>query len=263
MSDFAGQEYEFATGSLFGLRGWDMDGLGRLHGVTYREVWRPGENVSVCKQMRAVPCTAKAEPRDRLPKLAVEPRKRRRKGRKAQNSPYLSPLAEWERELLGMSEALEKRRCGDPTCSNGVHEVPMDHHYDPSCGCGFWAYDEAGFVPQGKVIGVIEGYGKTTIGTKGFRCEKARIVALSMLDTSDRALSRSVLARLANLYPEVGFHADTDALINEHGGVLRTWPEVDEGFWLQPVPGRPDPYTFMLSSMNTSLRNPRITMGGI
>lgn len=53
----------------------------------------------------------------------------------------------------------------------------------PDCTCGFYAYwdvgdDEVSTGPHG-IVGVIEGYGKTTIGEHGFRCEKARIIALA------------------------------------------------------------------------------------
>lgn len=49
------------------------------------------------------------------------------------------------------------------------------------CGCGFWAYHSGtpDFGSDEGVVGICEGYGKTTIGTKGFRAEKARIVALA------------------------------------------------------------------------------------
>lgn len=58
-----------------------------------------------------------------------------------------------------------------------------DHIFD--CVCGFYAcYDEQDFEHRERVRlygieGVIEGYGKTTVGTLGFRCEKAKIVALT------------------------------------------------------------------------------------
>lgn len=59
----------------------------------------------------------------------------------------------------------------------GGHDVPCE-----PCGCGFWAYwhrAAAGEVHgEHLVIGVIEGYGGTLIGDLGFRCAKARIVAL-------------------------------------------------------------------------------------
>jgi hypothetical protein len=65
----------------------------------------------------------------------------------------------------------------------------MSHGQDPhpvpeeDCGCGFWAYwtaDAAGNPHSFEVpvLGVIEGYGKTLIGERGFRCAKARIAAL-------------------------------------------------------------------------------------
>lgn len=67
------------------------------------------------------------------------------------------------------------------TCSNEWEGVP--HHtevpYD-LCKCGFWAYwephlDLMSIMP---ISGIIKGYGKTIIGTKGFRCEKAEIMGL-------------------------------------------------------------------------------------
>lgn len=52
-----------------------------------------------------------------------------------------------------------------------------------TCHCGFYAYyrDSTSYhIPYSPrtVSGVIEGWGRTTIGRLGFRCEKARIVAL-------------------------------------------------------------------------------------
>jgi len=62
-----------------------------------------------------------------------------------------------------------------------AHDVPARR-----CGCGFWAYWEpqsAGGDPSAgpaPVLGVIQGYGRTLIGPKGFRCAKARIVAICL-----------------------------------------------------------------------------------
>jgi hypothetical protein len=48
------------------------------------------------------------------------------------------------------------------------------------CRCGFYAYhvkrDGGDF--SGAVDGIVEGYGVVTVGSKGFRCQKARILAL-------------------------------------------------------------------------------------
>ena len=49
---------------------------------------------------------------------------------------------------------------------------------NPEHGCGFWAYHDGSVYHTGDVHAVVEGSGKTTVGTRGFRCEKARIVAL-------------------------------------------------------------------------------------
>lgn len=238
MSDFTGEEFEFAVGSLQGLRSWNMDALGRLHGVTHREVWTPGENVSICKQTIEVPCPNKVAPKDHLPKLTEaavrsKPKKRRRRG-----GPIPEPLAPWERDLLeGRSTSV---RCSEPTCHLGRHIVPTGHRFDPACGCGFWAYDEASFTPVGEIVGVINAYGKTTIGTKGFRAEKASILALSRTKSDGKPLTRSALLRLASLYPDVQFYDGLDALIDAHDGVLKQWGDVGEDFWLRPVRAKED-----------------------
>jgi hypothetical protein len=48
------------------------------------------------------------------------------------------------------------------------------------CACGFYAFykDNNEYASKHRISGVIEGYGQTVIGTKGFRAEKAKIVAL-------------------------------------------------------------------------------------
>lgn len=69
------------------------------------------------------------------------------------------------------------------------------------CSCGFWAYYNLGRRPNPYASGrefphveaIIEGYGLVTIGTKGFRCSKAHLVALVAplgVDTGHRRWSR-------------------------------------------------------------------------
>jgi hypothetical protein len=66
---------------------------------------------------------------------------------------------------------------GSPPC-------PGDLVPGPECGCGFWAYWalryawRCDYYWRGEVVGVIQGYGRTRIGTRGCRCGKARIVGL-------------------------------------------------------------------------------------
>jgi len=63
------------------------------------------------------------------------------------------------------------------------HDVPFEN-----CGCGFWAYWNTSSAPRPpdiisrcrrQVIGVVEGFGRTLLGDRGFRCQRARIVALA------------------------------------------------------------------------------------
>jgi hypothetical protein len=69
-------------------------------------------------------------------------------------------------------------------CGGGQESPPCDFVPGPECGCGFWAYWalryawRCDYYWRGEVIGIIEGYGRTRIGTRGCRCRKARIVAL-------------------------------------------------------------------------------------
>lgn len=48
------------------------------------------------------------------------------------------------------------------------------------CTCGYYAYFDRGNNPYhgaGQVLALIEGYGLMSVGQRGFRCEKARLVA--------------------------------------------------------------------------------------
>jgi hypothetical protein len=247
VAEFSGQQFEFAVGSLQGLRAWDVDEFGRLHGVTHREVWRPGGNVSVCKQTVKTPCPRPSITRGSRP---AEPEHGRKKKR---------------RDTIDFEVRFTPSvPCGDPTCAGTYHYGPASHRFDPACQCGFWAYDEASFTPQGEIVGVIDAYGKTTIGTKGFRAERASILALSRRDRNDKPLSRSLTFRLASLYPEVQFFDSLDALIEAHDGVLRDWGEVDDGFWLKPVPEREDSLSGAWSRLYQSFTLPRsYSIGGV
>jgi hypothetical protein len=61
-----------------------------------------------------------------------------------------------------------------------------DENHLATCVCGFYAYFDkqhnnyADSLKGISVEGVIEGFGKTVLGDKGFRAEKARIVALTL-----------------------------------------------------------------------------------
>jgi len=80
---------------------------------------------------------------------------------------------------------------GSPPCQRDL--VPA-----PGCGCGFWAYWalryawRCDYYWRGEVIGVIQGYGRTRIGTRGCRCGKARIVGLHVRPVGPDCQPRSL-----------------------------------------------------------------------
>lgn len=57
----------------------------------------------------------------------------------------------------------------------------ISQHQFLGCSCGFYAYYNGynEYLDSNAIVGIIEGYGETVIGTRGFRSQKARIVALA------------------------------------------------------------------------------------
>lgn len=157
MSEFSG--CDLALGSVHGVRQWGVDDLGRLSGVSHSNfVWRPGENVARCPRRRTAACKAGECGNDHI---------------NTGLTGYLTVA------VSGITLTPSPGYCTEP----GVCDTPA------TCVCGFWAYYDRARWNDDAVRGVIEGYGKTTLGTKGFRCEKAKIVALCLPDTS-RGLRR-------------------------------------------------------------------------
>lgn len=111
----------------------------------------------------------------------------------------------------------------------GLHYEPAPHE---PCSCGFYAYWRPHPSPlQGSspliMSGVVEGYGRTLIGGKGFRAQKTRIVALALHPRStvlfDSPLSdylteediSQLLNELERRY-EVPVYSRQDVMIREH-----------------------------------------------
>lgn len=93
--------------------------------------------------------------------------------------------AEVDGLLTGIFGVTWRRRENVAVCGGG--QRPPAGHADPvpahHCGCGFWAYwtlQDAlrSDYRQAQVIGIMQGYGRTRIGTRGCRCSKARVLAL-------------------------------------------------------------------------------------
>jgi hypothetical protein len=127
-----------------------------LRGVTYRAPWHDGENVAECMVTRQVD-----------PMVLV----RRQSWNTNALAPYITYGVSYDADPSKPTELLQGYawdRC------EGL---------DPECACGFYAYHSGDVYyatagPGCRVQGVIEGYGRMILGTKGYRAQKARILAI-------------------------------------------------------------------------------------
>lgn len=98
---------------------------------------------------------------------------------------------------------------------------------DPKCSCGVYAYwTKYAAAIQTEAVGVVEGFGRTIIGTRGFRCQKARIVAivapearaetLTYVDGTTETIPIDLAAQIQKRYPEIAIYQDIDAMLAEH-----------------------------------------------
>lgn len=161
---------ELVAGSLVGVRRFKVDALGRLTGVSVRDVWRPGVNQAVC----------------RGPELQV--------GDVYTRGPYSGTVTISE----AFVEHANTHRVGSKDCPNRL----LAGH-----GCGYYAFFEPDTTGNhgygaGMLHGIVEATGLASVGAKGFRAEKAEIVALAPLTPpeppepeSSKALRRYALAR--------------------------------------------------------------------
>lgn len=221
--------YELTIGSVYGVRWFQPDEFGRLRACVYsKAIWKPGENIAEC-----------------------------RRGDDAQrNAIYASSTAVYGSSITLGSPGVYYTAPPSPSLAKAALEggADRDNHSAPHdmCRCGFYAFaencDDGGYARGGNgyygfetppIPGIIECYGRTIIGTKGLRCEKARIVAL----VTDRADIKA-------LYPDVRYYKPTekrDILGWKTGGIskakarmlraydlaaaYRPTPETDPKFW--------------------------------
>lgn len=165
MSDFS--DRPLVAGSLTGLRAFKADRLGRLTGVTHAEVFRPDENNAVCRKASArltgIPEGARAE-MTYTSTLTWQP---------METAAITVTLDDGSQEVFRSVEELERRY---PPKTDSEHQVA-----ERDCACGFYAYFDGKNDYNGStdaaVQALIEGYGVCTVGSRGFRASKARLVA--------------------------------------------------------------------------------------
>lgn len=144
MSDFDGRQ--LAIGVARGVRSFDVDEFGRLKGVQFADVWRPGENIARCGL------------------TVVEDG--------------------WELDAefshgYGRPVYVNKKT-GERTPVPPMRPAKPESHSLTDCRHGFYAYFDGSndYRSDARISAVVEGYGEVLIGSRGFRAGKARIVAL-------------------------------------------------------------------------------------
>lgn len=188
----------FAPGVVTGARSFDVDQMGRLTGIHYKQVWNPTENVATC--------------------------------RKQENSTsvFVNSFVRYsfvEELYYGKSKPKPKPVAAEP-----------EQHTMAGCACGFYGYYDGSddYHGKGRVSGVIEGYGETLIGTRGFRCMRAKILALSINSKVDERLA----GLLHRNYRGIPIFDSFKAMVAEFptdGGELAVSPTSDPDFWTRTL----------------------------
>jgi hypothetical protein len=159
VSDFS--DRPFVAGSVIGLRAFSVDKYGRLVGPSQKTVFMPGDNEAECRASKSL---LSGIPTDATVTMSQS----------------------W----TGLPSAIQVEVEGKSCYFNDVNDVAkayppkrLEHATGAlSCGCGFYAYFDGRndylLSGAGSVAALIEGFGVTSVGDRGFRSSKARLVAL-------------------------------------------------------------------------------------
>jgi hypothetical protein len=130
--------------------------------------------------------------------------------------------------LTGVFGGVWRRGENVAVCGGGQESPPCDLVPGPECGCGFWAYWalrhawRCDYYWHGEVVGIIQGYGRTRIGTRGCRCGKARVVSLHVRpakpdpDGEPQALSHHDVVEVLGSYYGVPCYASLAEMLAAH-----------------------------------------------
>lgn len=234
----------FAPGSVRGTRSFSVDKLGRLTGVSYKQVWTPGENTASCRKDDD-PWRAQLHQITRSLSYSIP-------------SPYSSagtvaighgsypqpPKRSWVDAVLGVpapeiEKAVrdaeeEKARAEAERLAAEEERRKRDSLAD--CTHGFYGYYDGSndYYKAGYVMGVVEGYGETVIGTRGFRCMKARILAIRI----PKHVPDRLRAMILRNYPDIPVFDTFKQMVAEFppddAGVGIT-PDSDPEFWTRTI----------------------------
>ncbi len=101
---------------------------------------------------------------------------------------------------------------GENEAHCGLHETAAA----PGCRCGYWAYGSTSALRDQtrshNVVAVVSCWGRVTPGTRGLRARFARIEAIWL----SRRVSRELVERVAERYPQAPIYRDRARLLAEH-----------------------------------------------
>jgi hypothetical protein len=246
----SGEEFSgigFAAGVVRGTRSFDVDKLGRLTGVSYKQVWTPGENEAVCRKdesdawgglnialgsrMKFYPDTSLYT--SAMASAAAVESKRSWVDAVLGTSPQTARAAE-EAAARVKAEREEKEKAEAEKARLEAERKARDTLAD--CSHGFYGYYDGSndYYKQGYVMGVVEGYGETVIGTRGFRCMKARIVAIRI----PKHVPDRLRAMILRNYPDVPVFDTFKAMVAEFpadDADVGVSPDTDPDFWTRTI----------------------------
>lgn len=201
---------EFSMGSVRGYRNWHVTDEGVLLGSVQRTPWVSGTNIAECTAERRMLSALTGRPqKPRLPVAPTPPPKPNREDRRHRGDFVfrLMPDNSTSWNLRATAETLRREQMEQYEKAKRAYEHAVktyaydlerweqavvewerqnrDGHRTPelSCVCGFYALSdpdnpEFAITTGPGVWGIMEGYGKTLVGEKGFRSEKGKILAV-------------------------------------------------------------------------------------
>lgn len=223
MSDFS--DRPFVAGSLVGLRAFAVDPLGRLVGPSYPQIFTPGDNEAECKKdpySESMYLTFRSMQESLVrayytPPPTPPPPKRsfwHIGGPTSDTPPSDHSIA---------SAAVEKVK---------APEKPKHSLAGLDCHCGFYAYFDGrnDYKQPSNVAAIIEGFGVCTVGTRGFRASKARLVAIVV---PGKNFPEAKFSRVVHNYPDVPLYTSRRKAIEAHPLTAPEvpTPETCDDFW--------------------------------
>lgn len=251
--DFTGTP--LVSGEVLGIRAWDVDPLGRITSPQYPHIWTPGENVAECRkdhrtgggkysddEVRALTnMCAKLYP-GFIPWDATFDDTRDGYEVTLRQNPapdFVSPysyrdMVYGSRRVASPSPTMRTEFI--PAAVLGVRPTTASEHDFTTCTCGFYAYlNGTNDYSSRQVIGVVEGYGETFLGTRGFRTSKAKIVAAYASASADVSRVQPLpvsMERMRMLYPSVAWFDNYAAMVAEFPpSDPEPTPDLDDDFW--------------------------------